>query len=65
MDYQMAFYVILTAWSAAGIVGPTFTVLVRERTKDHSSSFMVFAFLFIVLLLSLCIKFNIRKSAKV
>jgi MFS transporter, OFA family, oxalate/formate antiporter len=65
MDFHIAFYVILTAWSAAGIVGPTFTVMVRERTKDYSSSFMVFAFLFFVaLLVSLCMKINIRKISQ-
>ena len=53
---------ILTAWSAAGIFGPTFTAMVRERTKDYSTSFMVFAFFFFVaLVVSLCMKFNIRK----
>lgn len=51
---------ILTAWSAAGIVGPTIAAMVREATNSYKISFSIFAgFFFIALLVSLLMRRNI------
>lgn len=56
---------ILTAWSAAGIVGPTITAIVREKTQDYTTSFSIFAGFFVVALcISLLMKVNIIRIEK-
>ncbi len=52
----------LTAWAAAGLVGPTFAAWVRETTGSYSASLKVFLILFVVaLVVSLVIRVDIRK----
>ena len=56
---------ILTAWSAAGIVGPTIASVVREKTNSYVISFSIFAGFFVVaLVISLLMKANITKIEK-
>lgn len=53
---------ILTAWAAAGIVGPIFVAWVRETTGSYQGTLLLFSGLFIVALaVSLLIRIDIRK----
>ncbi len=52
---------ILTAWAAAGLVGPILAAQVRESTGSYTQTLQIFAGLFIVALIaSILIQFNIR-----
>ncbi len=51
---------ILTAWSAAGIVGPMLLAYVRDKTQSYSSTLYIFSGLFIVaLFISILLAVNI------
>ncbi|MCE5340945.1 MAG: OFA family MFS transporter [Planctomycetaceae bacterium] len=51
---------ILTAWSAAGIVGPMLLAYVRDKTQSYSSTLYIFSGLFIAaLLISILLTINI------
>ncbi|MBK1878281.1 L-lactate MFS transporter [Pelagicoccus mobilis] len=53
---------ILTAWAAAGLVGPLIAARVRETTGSYEQTLQIFAGLFVVALVaSILIQFNIRK----
>ncbi|MGB0370903.1 MAG: L-lactate MFS transporter [Opitutales bacterium] len=53
---------LLTAWAAAGMVGPTIVTQVQERTGSYTGTLMVFAGLFVAALItSILLVFNIRK----
>lgn len=52
---------ILTAWAAAGLVGPQLAAYVRESTGSYEQTLYIFAGLFVVaLVISVVIQFNIR-----
>ncbi|PLR76615.1 MFS transporter [Bacillus sp. V3-13] len=56
---------ILTAWAAAGLVGPMFASWVRETTGSYSQSLLVFTALFVVALaVSLLIRIDIKKLSE-
>ncbi|RFU69559.1 OFA family MFS transporter [Bacillus sp. V59.32b] len=53
---------ILTAWAAAGLIGPMFASWIREATGSYSQSLMVFTGLFVAaLIVSLLIRLDIKK----
>jgi len=53
---------ILTAWAAAGLVGPIFVSWIRETTGSYQSTLIVFSVLFLVALsISLFIRLDIHK----
>lgn len=53
---------ILTAWAAAGLVGPIFATWVREITQSYTETLYIFAGMFVVaLVVSLLIRLDIRK----
>lgn len=53
---------ILTAWSAAGLVGPIFAAWVRETTGSYFGTLSVFGSMFIIaLIISLVIRLDIKK----
>lgn len=53
---------ILTAWAAAGLVGPQLAAYIRETTGSYSQTLNIFAGLFVVALVaSLLIRLNIKK----
>lgn len=53
---------ILTAWAAAGLVGPLIAARVRESTGSYAQTLQIFAGLFVfALLCSVLIQLNIRK----
>lgn len=53
---------ILTAWAAAGLVGPLFAAWIREQTGSYSQTLLVSLFLFVpALAISLIIRFDTRK----
>lgn len=53
---------ILTAWAAAGLVGPQLAAYVRATTGSYAQTLYIFAGLFVVaLVISVLIQFNIRK----
>lgn len=53
---------ILTAWAAAGLVGPIFVSWIRETTGSYQSTLIVFSVLFLVALsISLFIRLDIQK----
>ena len=53
---------LLTAWAAAGLVGPTIVTQVQERTGSYTGTLMVFAGLFVVALITSCLLLmNIKK----
>ncbi|CAH0343792.1 OFA family MFS transporter [Bacillus sp. CECT 9360] len=53
---------ILTAWAAAGLIGPMFASWIREATGSYSQSLMVFTGLFVIaLIVSLFIRLDIKK----
>lgn len=53
---------ILTAWAAAGLVGPMFASWVRESTGSYSQSLMVFAGMFVIAFaVSLLVRIDIKK----
>ncbi|MCV9386192.1 L-lactate MFS transporter [Reichenbachiella ulvae] len=52
---------ILTAWAAAGLVGPQLAAYVREATGSYTQTLYIFAGLFVLaLVISILIQFNIR-----
>jgi OFA family oxalate/formate antiporter-like MFS transporter len=52
---------ILTAWAAAGLVGPQLAAYVRKSTGSYEQTLYIFAALFVVaLFISIVIQFNIR-----
>lgn len=53
---------ILTAWAAAGLVGPQLAAYVRESTGSYQQTLYIFAGLFVVaLIVSLLAQLNIRQ----
>jgi OFA family oxalate/formate antiporter-like MFS transporter len=53
---------ILTAWAAAGLVGPIFVSWIRETTGSYQGTLIVFSLLFLVALsISLIIRLDIQK----
>ncbi|MGV3466606.1 MAG: L-lactate MFS transporter [Heyndrickxia sp.] len=53
---------ILTAWAAAGLVGPLFAAWIKDTTGSYANSLTFFAGFFIVsLIISLVIRMDIRK----
>ena len=53
---------ILTAWAAAGLVGPIFVSWIRETTGSYQGTLIVFAILFLIALaISLLIRLDIHK----
>ncbi len=53
---------ILTAWAAAGLVGPLFAAWIKDTTGSYANSLTFFAGFFIVsLIISLVIRTDIRK----
>ena len=53
---------ILTAWAAAGLVGPIFVSWIRETTGSYQGTLIVFSILFLVALsISLLIRLDIQK----
>ncbi|MCA1029538.1 OFA family MFS transporter [Bacillus timonensis] len=56
---------ILTAWAAAGLVGPMFASWVRETTGSYSQSLTVFAIMFgVAFIISLLIRYDIKELRK-
>lgn len=56
---------ILTAWAAAGLVGPLLAARVRETTGSYGQTLYIFAGLFVVALAcSILIQFNINRIRK-
>ncbi|TRX48709.1 OFA family MFS transporter [Fulvivirga sp. M361] len=52
---------ILTAWAAAGLVGPQLAAYVRQTTGSYQQTLYIFAGLFVIaLVVSIVIQFNIR-----
>lgn len=57
---------ILTAWAAAGLVGPMFASWIRETTGSYSQSLVVFTGFFVVaLIISLLIRLDIKRLRKI
>lgn len=53
---------ILTAWAAAGLVGPMFAAWIKDTTGSYANSLSFFAGLFVIaLIVSLLIRRDIRK----
>ena len=53
---------ILTAWAAAGLVGPIFVAWVREATGSYQGTLVIFSGIFIIALaVSLLIRLDIKK----
>ncbi|MFE4894618.1 L-lactate MFS transporter [Peribacillus butanolivorans] len=53
---------ILTAWAAAGLVGPMFASWIRETTGSYSQSLIVFTGFFVVaLIISILIRLDIKR----
>ncbi|MEH7479751.1 OFA family MFS transporter [Neobacillus drentensis] len=53
---------ILTAWAAAGLVGPIFVSWVRETTGSYQGTLVIFSGIFVIALaVSLLIRLDIRK----
>jgi len=53
---------ILTAWAAAGLVGPLFAAWIREQTGNYSQTLFVSLFLFVpALVISILIRFGAQK----
>lgn len=56
---------ILTAWAAAGLVGPLFAAWIKDTTGSYANSLTFFAGLFVVaLIVSFLVRFDIRKLEK-
>lgn len=56
---------ILTAWAAAGLVGPMFAAYIKDTTGTYAGSLSIFAGLFVVaFIISLLIRLNISKLRK-
>jgi OFA family oxalate/formate antiporter-like MFS transporter len=56
---------ILTAWSAAGIFGPMFLSLVKDKTQSYSATLYIFSGFFgAALIISTLLIFNIRTIKK-
>jgi len=57
---------ILTAWAAAGLVGPMFASWIRETTGSYSQSLLVFTgFFAVALIVSLLIRLDINRLRKI
>ncbi|MFJ7678553.1 OFA family MFS transporter [Peribacillus sp. NPDC097198] len=57
---------ILTAWAAAGLVGPMFASWIRETTGSYSQSLIVFTgFFAVALIVSLLIRLDINRLKKI
>lgn len=55
----------LTAWAAAGVVGPTIVARVREATNSYSETLLIFAGFFVVaFIVSLLMMLNIKKKRR-
>lgn len=55
---------ILTAWAAAGIVGPLFVAWIKESTQSYNSVLLIFSFCFIFsLVVAAVLKFKQQDSA--
>jgi OFA family oxalate/formate antiporter-like MFS transporter len=53
---------ILTAWAAAGLVGPLFAAWIRERTGNYSQTLFISLFLFVpAFIISILIRFGAQK----
>jgi len=53
---------ILTAWAAAGLVGPIITSWIYESTQSYTTTLMIFSAMFVVaLIISLAIRLDIKK----
>ncbi|OLO26860.1 MFS transporter [Alkalihalophilus pseudofirmus] len=53
---------ILTAWAAAGIVGPILAAWIRETTNSYAGTLYIFAGMFVIaLIVSLVIRLDIKK----
>jgi MFS transporter, OFA family, oxalate/formate antiporter len=53
---------ILTAWAAAGLVGPIFVAWVREMTGSYQGTLVIFSGIFVIAFaISLLIRLDIRK----
>ena len=56
---------ILTAWAAAGLVGPLIISIVKDMTGSYSQTLYVFAGFFVIAFIaSIMMLFNIRKVRK-
>ncbi|WP_462409016.1 L-lactate MFS transporter [Neobacillus sp. Marseille-QA0830] len=56
---------ILTAWAAAGLVGPMFAAYIKDTTGTYAGSLNIFAGLFVVaFIISLLIRMDISKLRK-
>ncbi len=57
---------ILSAWAAAGVVGPYFVSFIKESTGSYSATLLVFSACFVIaLILSVVIRCHPRKPAKI
>jgi OFA family oxalate/formate antiporter-like MFS transporter len=53
---------ILTAWAAAGLVGPLFAAYIKDTTGSYKGSLTFFAGLFVIALaVSLLVRIDIRQ----
>ncbi|MFP3339182.1 hypothetical protein R0J91_14485, partial [Micrococcus sp. SIMBA_131] len=56
---------ILTAWAAAGLVGPMFAAWMKDTTGSYAASLTFFAGMFVVaLIISIVIRKDIRRLRK-
>ncbi|MGL1887150.1 MAG: OFA family MFS transporter [Reichenbachiella sp.] len=56
---------ILTAWAAAGLVGPQLAAYIRESTGSYEQTMYIFAGLFVLaLVVSILVQFNIKSIKK-
>ncbi|MFG6113898.1 OFA family MFS transporter [Halobacillus sp. MO56] len=56
---------LLTAWAAAGLVGPVFAAWMKDTTGSYESSLLYFAGFFVIaLIVSILTKIDIRKKRK-
>ncbi|WP_028784256.1 OFA family MFS transporter [Thalassobacillus devorans] len=56
---------LLTAWAAAGLVGPIFAAWMKDTTGSYESSLLYFAGFFVIaLIVSILTKIDIRKKRK-
>ncbi|RKD73396.1 OFA family oxalate/formate antiporter-like MFS transporter [Sinobaca qinghaiensis] len=56
---------ILTAWAAAGLVGPNLAAWVRETTSSYAATLYIFGGMFVIaLIVSLVIRIDINKLKK-
>lgn len=56
---------ILTAWAAAGLVGPLFTAWIKDTTGSYTGSLTIFSVFFVLaFIISLIIRLDIRRLKK-